>query len=577
MDVDVSPSRKSSRNHSTDTHRTRRSHRSQSRDRRDRRKERDRDSEDKRRRSRERDYRSRERSHRDRDRDRERDRDRDRERRHRGGDRREQGENRHRERDDRDRERRRKRDDGEESLELKDQEERSKRKRPDETDGSLPPPSSAGHAKDSPQSRTSDRRDRSRERRYDDRRARDPRDEFDELSRTRREREHRESRRPPIDDTPLDEDDLAMGSLRRTPPVRRASPQYEAPPVEDYNPDEPKEDDSEARSVFVSQLAARLTARDLGYFFEDKMGEGTVMDARIVTDRLSRRSKGIGYVEFRSIDLVEKAIALSGTVVMGLPIMVQLTESERNRLHPGDGNLNLPPGVNASHGAMQLYVGSLHFNLTESDIKQVFEPFGELEFVDLHRDPMTGRSKGYAFVQYKRADDAKMALEQMEGFELAGRTLRVNTVHEKGTVKYTQQDSLDEVGGGNLNAASRQALMQKLARMEPAPKPQPATKPNIPQAMQSRSVLLKNMFNPEEETERDWDKDLADDVKGECEDKYGKVDAIKIEKDSQGEIYLKFGSIDSAKGAVQGLNGRWFGGRQVSAAFISDAIMMAHQ
>ncbi len=61
---------------------------------------------------------------------------------------------------------------------------------------------------------------------------------------------------------------------------------------ETYNPDEPKEDDSEARSVFVSQLAARLTARDLGYFFEDKLGEGTVMDSRIVTDRLSRRSKG---------------------------------------------------------------------------------------------------------------------------------------------------------------------------------------------------------------------------------------------------------------------------------------------
>jgi RNA-binding protein 39 len=74
---------------------------------------------------------------------------------------------------------------------------------------------------------------------------------------------------------------------------RRPSPSYEAP--EDYNPDEPKEDDSEARSVFVSQLAARLTARDLGYFFEDKLGEGTVMDSRIVTDRLSRRSKGYGH------------------------------------------------------------------------------------------------------------------------------------------------------------------------------------------------------------------------------------------------------------------------------------------
>ncbi len=42
-------------------------------------------------------------------------------------------------------------------------------------------------------------------------------------------------------------------------------------------------------------------------------------------------------MEFRSIDLVDKALSFSGTVVMGLPIMIQLTEAERNRLHPGDG------------------------------------------------------------------------------------------------------------------------------------------------------------------------------------------------------------------------------------------------
>jgi len=69
------------------------------------------------------------------------------------------------------------------------------------------------------------------------------------------------------------------------------SPGFEQP-QDDYNPEEPKDDDSETRSIFVSQLAARLTARDLGYFFEDKLGEGTVLDSRIVTDRISRRSKG---------------------------------------------------------------------------------------------------------------------------------------------------------------------------------------------------------------------------------------------------------------------------------------------
>ena len=46
---------------------------------------------------------------------------------------------------------------------------------------------------------------------------------------------------------------------------------------------------------------------------------------------------------------------------------------------------------------------------------------------------------------------------------------------------------------------------------------------------------------------------------------------------SQGEIYVKFDAVDAARKAVQGLNGRWFGGKQVSAAFISDAIMQAHQ
>ena len=80
---------------------------------------------------------------------------------------------------------------------------------------------------------------------------------------------------------------LITDQALRSPP----SPGFEQPP-EDYNPEEPKEDDSETRSVFVSQLAARLTARDLGYFFEDKLGEGAVLDSRIVTDRISRRSKG---------------------------------------------------------------------------------------------------------------------------------------------------------------------------------------------------------------------------------------------------------------------------------------------
>jgi RNA-binding protein 39 len=84
------------------------------------------------------------------------------------------------------------------------------------------------------------------------------------------------------------------------PRRRRPSPTYEGrpsappPPPRELDPVNKLLDevDSEARSIFVSQLASRLTSHDLGLFFEDKLGRGAVRDARVVHDRVNRRSKG---------------------------------------------------------------------------------------------------------------------------------------------------------------------------------------------------------------------------------------------------------------------------------------------
>ena len=95
------------------------------------------------------------------------------------------------------------------------------------------------------------------------------------------------------------------------------------------------------------------------------------------------------------------------------------------------------------------------------------------------------------------------------------------------------------------------------------------------------------------ETDPDWDKELAEDCKIEL-DKYGNVQFLKVEKESQvrdcihnktstmlkliqGEVYVKYDTVEAAKRSIDALNGRWFGGRQIYAAFISDAIMQAHQ
>lgn len=50
------------------------------------------------------------------------------------------------------------------------------------------------------------------------------------------------------------------------------------------------------------------------------------------------------------------------------------------------------------NGPMRLYVGSLHFNITEDMLRSIFEPFGKIEHMQLMIDTETGRSKGYGFI-----------------------------------------------------------------------------------------------------------------------------------------------------------------------------------
>lgn len=80
----------------------------------------------------------------------------------------------------------------------------------------------------------------------------------------------------------------------------------------------------------------------------------------------------------------------------------------------------------------RIYVGSLPFSLRENDIRQIFEPFGAIDVVDLHFDNITMKSKGYCFVQFRKHVDAQQALGEMNGFEIAGRPIRVGLVTEKG-------------------------------------------------------------------------------------------------------------------------------------------------
>lgn len=103
----------------------------------------------------------------------------------------------------------------------------------------------------------------------------------------------------------------------------------------------------------------------------------------------------MGYVEFKDEASVPKAIQLTGQKLLGIPIIAQLTEAEKNR----QARVSAAEQNTANQVPFhRLYVGNIHFSITESDLQHVFEPFGELEFVQLQKEE-SGRSRGYGFVQ----------------------------------------------------------------------------------------------------------------------------------------------------------------------------------
>ncbi|KAM4587579.1 RNA-binding protein 39-like [Odontesthes bonariensis] len=363
-------------------------------------------------------------------------------------------------------------------------------------------------------------------------------------------------------------------------------------PIDNLTPEE-----RDARTVFCMQLAARIRPRDLEDFFS---AVGKVRDVRMISDRNSRRSKGIAYIEFVEASSVPLAIGLTGQRLLGVPIIVQASQAEKNRAAAAAAAANnLQKG---SAGPMRLYVGSLHFNITEEMLRGIFEPFGRIESIQLMMDSDSGRSKGYGFITFADAECAKKALEQLNGFELAGQPMKVGHVTERTdpsmASSFLDNDELERTGI-DLGTTGRLQLMARLAegtglQMPPAAQQalqmsgaiaigamaavSAAMNPGLnmssgaltlpSQPIATHCFQLSNMFNPKSEDAPGWEVDIQHDVIDEC-NKHGGVVHIYVDKNSnEGNVYVKCPSIPAAMAAVNALHGRFFGGKMITAAYV---------
>jgi|ERR1700735_2429937 cold-inducible RNA-binding protein len=78
-----------------------------------------------------------------------------------------------------------------------------------------------------------------------------------------------------------------------------------------------------------------------------------------------------------------------------------------------------------------LFVGNLSFGTTESDLRGLFQPFGQLSRVHIAMDRETGKARGFAFIEMPNDDEAKKAIAGLDGKELGGRNIKVNEARPK--------------------------------------------------------------------------------------------------------------------------------------------------
>src|SRR5437588_8862005 len=75
---------------------------------------------------------------------------------------------------------------------------------------------------------------------------------------------------------------------------------------------------------------------------------------------------------------------------------------------------------------VNIFVGNLAFSATDHDLRQLFEPYGAVDKINIITDRDTGRSKGFGFVEMPDSAAAKAAIQGLNGTELDGRALTVN-------------------------------------------------------------------------------------------------------------------------------------------------------
>jgi RNA-binding proteins (RRM domain) len=101
---------------------------------------------------------------------------------------------------------------------------------------------------------------------------------------------------------------------------------------------------------------------------------------------------------------------------------------------------------------MNIFVARLSFNVNDDELRDLFTEFGEVTSATVITDKMTGRSKGFGFVEMPDDDAAKQAINKLNESEVDGRTIAVSEARPREERPYGERR---QGGGGGFGGGNR--------------------------------------------------------------------------------------------------------------------------
>ena len=281
------------------------------------------------------------------------------------------------------------------------------------------------------------------------------------------------------------------------------------------------------------------------------------------------KHKGYAFVEFETVDAAQLSLEqMDGALMGGRPIKVG---------RPNNVPQAAPIFAKMNEEAREyhrVYVASINLDVTEDELKSVFEVFGSVRSVQLAPDTNPVRHRGWGYVEYASQKSCDEAIASMNLFTLGGQYLRVGRaltpplplMPPNASLPFTGSMSMSDLKPMLTSAnafSSEQTLQQEESVSISGSNARLLVMHKLSRRTESRVLVLRNMVGPE-----DIDEELEGEVNDECS-KYGKVQRVVVYQETQEDgsmivkIFVLFSTPEETQKAADSLDGRYFSGRVV--------------